>query len=98
MDEVNKFISKFHAPEDTGTIFTSEVCYWFAYILYRRFIRTDAVLMYASSGDGDHFATKIHGRVYDITGDVTDKFTWEPWLEFKDRLEKERIVRDCIMF
>lgn len=96
MNEINKFLKKFHTSDDIDTVFTSEACYWFAYILYRRFIRSGAVLMY--SGTDNHFGTKIHGRVYDITGDVTEKYIWEPWLEFRDELEKERIIRDYIMF
>lgn len=94
MDEVNKFLSKFHTSEDIDTVFTSEVCYWFAYILYRRFIRDGAALMYAAD---NHFGTKIRGKVYDITGDVTRKYNWKPWIEFENSKEKERIMRDCIM-
>lgn len=96
MDEVNKFLKKFHTSEDIDTVFSSGACYWFAYILYRRFICSGAVLMYASVDN--HFGTKICGRVYDITGDVTSKHTWEPWLEFGDEAEKERIMHDYIMF
>lgn len=96
MDEVNKFLKRFHTSNDIDTVFTSEACYWFAYILYRRFIRSSAILMYA--GADNHFGTKIYGKVYDITGDVTDKYAWKPWLELEDEFEKERIIRDCIMF
>lgn len=96
MEEVNKFLKRFHSSEDIDTIFTSEACYWFAYILYRRFIRNGAVLMYDRINK--HFGTKIHDRVYDITGDVTHQYVWASWLEFGDELEKERIMNDCIMF
>lgn len=96
MDKVNKFLDRFHKSDDIDTIFTSEACYWFAYILYRRFIRDGATLMFANSDN--HFGTKINGKVYDITGEVTRKYDWRPWLEFGDEKEKERIMRDCIMF
>ncbi len=97
MDEVNKFLKRFHIDDNkVDTVFTSGCCYWFAYILYRRFIRDGAVVMYASIDN--HFGTKVFGKVYDITGDVTYKYDWKPWLDFGDEIEKERIVHDCIMF
>jgi hypothetical protein len=46
----------------------------------------------------NHFGTMICGKVYDITGDVTAKYRWEPWEKLDDELLKARIVRDCIMF
>lgn len=46
----------------------------------------------------NHFGTRIKGKVYDITGDVTNKYAWVPWDEMSDELKKSRIVRDCIMF
>ncbi len=95
MNDVEKFIRKFQTSE-VKTVFREYCSYWFAYILYRRFIRDGAVVMYASIGN--HFGTKVFGKVYDITGDVTEKYGWEPWLDFGDEIEKERIVRDCIMF
>lgn len=77
--------------------FTSGCCYWFAYILAARFgqqygaeIVTDYV--------ANHFATRIGGRVYDITGDVTDNGKWELWSECDDGLLKKRITEFCIMF
>lgn len=96
MNEVSKFLERFHITKEVNTVFTSEAHYWFAYILYRRFIRNGAVLMYSS--DDNYFGTKICGKVYDITGDVTNKYNWMPWLEFEDETEKERIIRDYIMF
>ena len=54
------------------------------------------MVMYASIDN--HFGTMICGRVYDITGDVTDKYEWKPWLEFSDEIERQRIIRDCAMF
>lgn len=35
-------------------------------------------------------------RLYDITGDVTDKYKVVEWEHFDDELEKQRIVEYCI--
>lgn len=96
MNEVDNFLKRFHLSQDIDVVFTSGCCYWFAQILYRRFIRENAMIMYASIDN--HFGTMVCGRVYDITGDVTSKYKWEPWLEFSDELERKRIIRDCAMF
>lgn len=95
-NDINKFIGKFHTSSDINTVFTDEASYWFAYILYRRFIYDGAILVYS---DSDHsFGTKIRGRVYGITGDVTEKCIWEPWLEFGNDPDKEQIIQKYIMF
>jgi hypothetical protein len=46
----------------------------------------------------NHFVAEIDGRLYDITGDVTDTYKAEPWDDLDDDLLRARIVRDCIMF
>jgi hypothetical protein len=46
----------------------------------------------------NHFVTEIDGRLYDITGDVTEKYNVIPWDEYSDDLHRIRIIRDCIMF
>ena len=46
----------------------------------------------------NHFVAEIDGRLYDITGDVTDAYKVEPWDELEDDLLRSRIIRDCIMF
>lgn len=93
---VNAFLDRFHESSNIDDVFTGGCCYWFASILHQRFphshIVYDPVL--------NHFATKIEGRVFDITGDVTDKSVsgWEPWDAYADLPHRRRIVRDCIMF
>lgn len=42
--------------------------------------------------------TQIQGRLYDITGDVTEKYQVKPWDALDDGLLKKRIIRDCILF
>lgn len=96
MSQVDGFINRFHEYETTDDTFRFGCCYWFAFILYRRFLREGAKIMYDKIEN--HFGTMVSGRVYDITGDVTTKYRWELWEKLDDDLLKARIVRDCIMF
>ena len=96
MSQVDGFINRFHEHETTDDTFQFGCCYWFAFILCRRFLREGAKIMYDQVEN--HFGTMIFGKVYDITGDVTAKYRWEPWGKLDDDLLKTRIVRDCIMF
>lgn len=96
MSKVEGFIKRFHDYEKTDDTFQFGCCYWFAFILYRRFLREGAKIMYDQVEN--HFGTMVSGKVYDITGDVTGKYDWEPWEKLDDELLKERIIRDCIMF
>ena len=105
-DEVMRFISRFtQGGANQGTIdtFTCGCCYWFAHILSVRFFNLNAVkqdieLMYDPIAN--HFACRIGDIVYDITGDVTDKYDWEPLNSVldEDSLLRERLLRDCIRF
>ena len=49
----------------------------------------------------NHFATEIEGRIYDITGDITDnpEYHWERWSDVKkqDPALAKIIRRDCIL-
>lgn len=105
-NDVIKFINRFtqngsnHGVIDT---FTNGCCFWFAHILAERFYdhdawREDVEVMYAQIEN--HFGCRVDGRVYDITGDVTSKYQWVPWIiaAQEDGLRFERIVRDCIEF
>lgn len=105
-DKVMGFINRFtQGGKNQGTIdtFTCGCCYWFAYILFERFYDPDAwhedvELMYDQIEN--HFGCRIDGAVYDITGDVTEKYKWETWISVinADELHAERIIRDCIEF
>lgn len=77
-------------------IFTSGCCYWMAYILAERFRDDDAIIMYDEVMN--HFGTMIDGVVYDITGDVTGFYDWQPWDSIDDALLRSHIIRDCINF
>lgn len=65
-------------------------------LLFCSVIRDGATIMYAEVDN--HLGTKIKGRVYDITGDVTDKYKRVPWESITDTAHRARITRDCIMF
>ena len=81
MDDVGRFIQKFQNKESSEA-FAGDCSYWFAVILHRKFIRHRAEIMIEESGG--QFGTRINGRVYDITGDVTGKCKWVPWLKVSD--------------
>ena len=94
--DVSDFLKRFHKAQTVDEVFTSGCCYWFAYILFRRFLRDGARLMYAETDN--HFGTLVRGRVYDVTGDVTERYRWRPWDELRDDALRARITRDCIQF
>ena len=97
MSEIHNFINHFHKVSKTQNIdevFTCGCCYWFAYILRERF--PEARMMYDPIIN--HFMVMINERLYDITGDVTEKYKPIPWDEFSDDLERGRIVKYCIDF
>lgn len=95
--EVAQFLQRFHSSENITEVFSFGCCYWFAKILYDRFATTiGATIMYDEVEN--HFGTRISGRIYDITGDVTSKYEWKPWHALDDDLLRLRIIRDCVMF
>lgn len=93
--EILNFVKQFR---DLGATecFTSGMCYWFAKILIDRFEEGEIVYNQIDN----HFAALLYStfRVYDITGDVTDKCDWEEFelLEFADPLLYSRLQRDCV--
>lgn len=92
--EVLKFIKQFQNPS-TIKVFTEGCCYWFAVILNRRFKQQHPTIMYHPINN--HFAVRIDGTLYDITGEIDSKDFWE-WRKFAnlDYLVTETIYRDCI--
>lgn len=96
MNDIADFLKRFHSSDNIDEVFQNGCCYWFAYILFARFLKSGAFIVYDEVAN--HFGTKIGDRVYDITGDVTDKYSWKGWLGFSDERHKERIIHDCIMF
>ena len=109
-DEKNKtilnFIDRFTSNgtrQEVIDCFQNGCCYWFAYILSERFIDpslTKSMIYYDEINNHFGYYDQESNRIYDITGDVTNKYNWEPWEEVVDRdlLHVKRIVRDCINF
>jgi hypothetical protein len=100
--DVLSFIGRFSTDgwkerEQVIECFTRGCCYWFAFILEARF-RPQYGAYIVTDYAANHFATKIGTRVYDITGDVTEGYTWEPWQACGDPLLRKRIIEDCINF
>lgn len=96
--DIRRFIRRFtehgHQVEEC---FTQGCCYWFAWVLTERFPGAEVVYDAISN----HFAARIGGRVYDITGDVTDRAEspWQPWAGYEVGSGcRAGIIRDCIMF
>ena len=77
---IENFIHQFNAfGDDVRRCFSYGMCYHFALILHIRFRDEDAHKLYDPING--HFAVQINGRIYDITGDITDEtiYTWVPW-------------------
>lgn len=95
-DTVLDFIHLFSDGADEVSFkFTNGLCYWFAHILKERF-KPLAEIMYDPIYN--HFVTQIGDERYDITGLVTHLYpNVVKWDSYPDALEKERIVRQCIL-
>ena len=98
--EVLKFISHFTYNGKYRQVIESFACgncYWFAFILEERFKVGDTYIVYDDIEN--HFGCYIDGRVYDITGDITDKYGWLRWDEMYniDPVHYKRVHRDCIL-
>lgn len=89
MNDVETFVKKFQS-KDTISIFTNGCSYWFAFILYKRFIRNGAKIMV--DVENGYFGTEINDKVYDITGDVTNKCNWKSWVDIDNAIVKKNIT------
>lgn len=105
-EDVLKFINTFtesscdngyvrYLKRDVVELFDNKCSYWFAYILFRRFIMQNAEIM--CDINHKHFGTKINGRVYDIRGDVTVQHSWTKWNDMDSDM-KEKLSKEYIMF
>jgi hypothetical protein len=91
--EILGFIGNFKDAQNT---FLFGCCYWFAFILSKRF---GGVTMYLPVEN--HFIQEIGGLLYDVSGDVTAQYTGSqiiPWdsMEEYDSSLYHRIIRDCV--
>lgn len=79
--------------------FANGMCYHFTVLLRQRFGSAHCPILYDQVAN--HFATLIEGRIYDITGDITEnqEYHWERWNDIhqKDPALEKRIRRDCIL-
>ncbi len=102
--EVLGFIDRFTLKgkhQQVIECFTSGCCYWFAHILVYRFMNRMPMPTIMYSPEDNHFATMINGRVYDITGDVTDQANWETFGNYyreASHSSHDALLRDCIDF
>jgi hypothetical protein len=74
------------------------MCYWFAKILNDRFNEeSENEIVYDEVHN--HFGCLINERIYDITGDVSDKYNWLHWSIYptKDPCLYQHLMRDCIL-
>lgn len=93
--DVLEFIRGFNRTESNNVLmdtFTKGYCYYFSVILRERF--PGGKIVYAPIRG--HFLYKIKGKLYDITGEV-EVDIYHDFDFYPDYLEKERIIRDCIL-
>lgn len=93
-EEILYFIGHF---KKAAEVFTTGCCYWFAYILKGRFPEAEFIYLPVTG----HFVSRIGGRLYDATGDVTECYENEmqiPWDEMDkfDPNVRKSVERDVI--
>lgn len=98
-DVIEDYIQQFRQfGSDVVDCFSHGMCYQFMVILRKRFGPFCTTPVYDEVVN--HFATEIDGRIYDITGDITDnpQYHWKRWssISAEDPKLYERICRDCI--
>lgn len=103
-DEVLGFIHRFTlngTRQQVIDCFTGGCCYWFAHVLLYRFMNRVPMPKLVYNPENNHFATLINGRVYDITGDVTDLANWAEFSRYYREASHsvhDTLLRDCIDF
>ena len=96
---IEDFIHQFNAfGDDVRKCFSYGMCYHFSHILGFRFRDEDTHCLYDPVNN--HFATQINGRIYDITGDITEEtiYSWVLWktIYYQDPKLAARVMRDCM--
>lgn len=92
MSTILEFIKVFQSPSN-HILFTECACYWFSVILHQRF--PDSSIVY--DPQQVHFATKIHGVVYDITGIVEDDADYIDWEYYSSHFDDaDMVIEYCI--
>lgn len=98
--EVDEFIEdfkQFDKNKEVTRTFSNGYCYWFAHILFYRFKNYDPKIVYYEVGK--HFAVKIYGHIFDITGDITLKnLFFEDWEEYqKNNPEEAKVIYNTMI-
>lgn len=98
-NRVIKFINHFTLDgkrKEVIECFTCGCSYWFSFILSKRFV--DGYIVYDKTKN--HYAYYINQckNVFDITGNVTNKYKWEKWDDVakSDSLLTTRLFMECI--
>lgn len=94
-EEIDRFIHQFSKyGKQVTTLFTEDCCYWFARILQERFPEGEILFL----PEEHHFVVQIEDRLWDIRGNVTNRFRQAkqiPWGETRG-LQRWRIQRDYV--
>ena len=46
--------------------------------------------------ESKYFGTEIDGCIYDITGDISNKYNWIPWVDIDNETVKNHIISKYI--
>ena len=92
--DVMKFIQTFKRHYGIPDVFHHNTGYWFAFILFRRFLKEGAKILY--SNQQNRFAVRIAGRVYDIDGETTGVMSFGLWDQENEEI-RGRVNKDNIM-
>ena len=83
---VEKFIKRFvGGSEDIIDKFSNGYCYWFSVLLKNRFPEDE--IYYNSL---NHFVFKYENKLYDITGDCTEKWNNKYLYNWNDYIQLEK--------
>ena len=93
------FIDRFNRGAQLRELFEGEASYHFSVILKERFKDEEIYVIYHPTYHV--FATHINGRIYDITGDITDDINIHEWIllndmPYIDMARTHRMRRDYI--
>jgi hypothetical protein len=100
--DIETFIKDFRGYGTGNEIiecFTQGHCYWFAFILSNRF--PEGEIYYNTM---NHFIFKYNNRLYDITGDCTDKwdneylYSWNEYQKLENGSEHLSLLEQCCIY
>lgn len=94
--DVLNFIQTFKRHYGITPVIHHNTGYWFAFVLFRRFLKEGAKILY--SKPQNRFAVRIAGRAYDIDGEIMGVTNWGFWDQEKDEELRARVNRENIMY